>query len=225
MKIILNHKSCLTKDEFLLFLEEYKKIDTNKHEVVLCPSSCYFPYCEGLLLGSQDISQFEKGAYTGEIGGELLKNFSVSYVLIRHGERVLKMNETLDISKEKLKRAFEIGLVPILCVGETEEEHKKDYLSLFEKTLDQLLEGRKEKDYIIAYEPYYATGTSKNPGREEIEKVVSFLKEKYQRPVLYGGNVSLDNIKELKEIDQIDGFLLGRLSLNPTKLKKFFEEL
>ena len=102
MKIILNHKSNLTYQEIVNYYKEYKELDT-KHDLIVCPT-CYLPIFKDVVLGSQDISPYKMGSYTGEVSGEALKSLGVKYVFINHSERRHLNNEPLELAKEKLIR-------------------------------------------------------------------------------------------------------------------------
>ena len=128
MKIILNHKSNLTYKEIINYYKEYKELDT-KHDLIVCPTTCYLPIFKDVVLGSQDISPYKMGSYTGEVSGEALKSLGVKYVFINHSERRHLNNEPLELAKEKLIRAKEADLIPILCVGEEDGEDAVEVLT------------------------------------------------------------------------------------------------
>ena len=128
MKIILNHKSNLTYQEIVNYYKEYKELDT-KHDLIVCPTTCYLPIFKDVVLGSQDISPYKMGSYTGEVSGEALKSLGVKYVFINHSERRHLNNEPLELAKEKLIRAKEADLIPILCVGEEDGEDAVEVLT------------------------------------------------------------------------------------------------
>ena len=137
------------------------------------------------------------------------------------------MNENLEISKQKLEQAFSNDLIPIICIGDTLQEHKSGkYVDKIKKDMDYLLSDiDKSKEFIIAYEPIFAIGTGIVPTNEDIEKVTTMLKETYQKKVLYGGSANENNIDELKQVKNIDGFLLGGISLKLPSLQEFLDKL
>lgn len=228
MIVALNHKSNFTKDEILKYLEDYKNLNTYNHEMILIPSSCYLPLIpNNITYASQDVSSKTMGAYTGEVTAKAIKSLGAVYTLINHSERTTKMNENLDVSKQKLEQAFSNDLIPIICIGDTLEEHESgEYVDKIKKDMDYLLSDiDKSKDFIIAYEPIFAIGTGIVPTNNDIEKVTTMLKETYQKKVLYGGSANENNIDELKQVKNIDGFLLGGISLKLPSLQEFLDKL
>ncbi|HIS37907.1 MAG TPA: triosephosphate isomerase [Candidatus Onthousia faecavium] len=227
MIIALNHKSNFTKEEFLSYLTNYKALNSYNHDLLLFPSSCYFPLITNIIFGSQDVSCYQEGSYTGEISAKAIKSLGATYTLINHSERLTKLNETLDISKKKLAQALSNNLIPIICIGDTKEEHDAGtYVEKIKKDLDYLLEGiDKSKEFIIAYEPIFAIGTGLIPTNEDIEKVTTMLKDTYHKQVLYGGSANEENIETLKQLKNIDGFLLGGISLKLPSLQELLNKL
>ena len=228
MIIALNHKSNFTKDEILNYLEDYKKLNTYNHEMILIPSVCYLPLIpDSITYGTEDVSSMDMGAYTGEVTAKAIKSLEAKYTLINHSERTTKMNENLDVSKKKLEQAFSNDLIPIICIGDTKEEHESGkYVDKIKKDMDYLLSDiDKSKDFIIAYEPIFAIGTGIVPTNLDIEKVTTMLKETYHKKVLYGGSANENNIEELKQVKDIDGFLLGGISLKLSSLQEFLDKL
>ena len=175
MKIILNHKSNLTYKEIINYYKEYKELDT-KHDLIVCPTTCYLPIFKDVVLGSQDISPYKMGSYTGEVSGEALKSLGVKYVFINHSERRHLNNEPLELAKEKLIRAKEADLIPILCVG---EEDGEDAVEVLTHDLNYLLKDLNIDNLYISYEPCYAIGSGNIPSREKLVTVFNYLKEKY----------------------------------------------
>lgn len=163
----------------------------------------YIDLPQTLQKSAQNCSEFEKGAYTGEISAKMLREFDVKYVIIGHSERrSLENNESI---KNKLKRCVESNLKPILCVGEKIGECKKDII------LGQLEAIESIKEVDVAYEPVWAIGTGKVATVEDVTEAIGIIKEVFNGRILYGGSVSAKNCLELSTI--VDGFLVGNASL------------
>ena len=116
------------------------------------------------------------GSYTGEVSGEALKSLGVKYVFINHSERRHLNNEPLELAKEKLIRAKEADLIPILCVGEEDDE---DAVEVLTHDLNYLLKDLNIDNLYISYEPCYAIGSGNIPSREKLVTVFNYLKENY----------------------------------------------
>ena len=215
-------------------------VKDTKNEVILC-----VPYIDlfysiltaqgtNIKIGAQNMHYEESGAYTGEISGKMLKAINVEYVIIGHSERRKYFNETDDIVNKKVKSAFKYGLKPIVCVGETLEQKEEGKVeAVIEKQVDDVLEGltnEQVENLIIAYEPIWAIGTGKaatsedaNNGAKQIRNEIAktYGQETASKVIiLYGGSVNETNAKELFEMSDIDGGLVGKASLNPEKFSK-----
>jgi triosephosphate isomerase len=179
-----------------------------------------------VFLAAQNMHYEEKGAFTGEIAPGMLKDTGCTYVLIGHSERRKYFQELDEDINLKVKRALAVGLKPILCVGETEDERAKDVTQLVvEKQIKKALSGVEKIDnVVIAYEPVWAIGTGKVATSAQAEEVHSFIREILKElygdvsqkiRILYGGSVTKDNIGELIGMGNIDGALVGGASLKP----------
>ena len=229
MIIALNNKSNLEKDEFLNYIEELKKIQTN-NTLILCPTFLNIPLVDNtILLGSQNVSSKDNGAYTGEISATQLKTHNVKYSIVGHSERREYQKESNNDIKEKVNKLLENGITPILCIGETLDERKtnkykevlKEELSILDDLNDEV-----KSNIIVAYEPIWSIGTGVIPTNSEIEEVFRFIKDMLPNSkVLYGGSANETNIDVLNQISLIDGYLLGGLSLKLDKLQVFLDKL
>ncbi len=224
--------------EFITELEPLVK-DT-KNEVILC-----VPYTDlfyalltaqntNIKIGAQNMHFEEKGAYTGEVSGKMLKSINVEYVIIGHSERRQYFNETDETVNKKIKAAFANGLKPIVCVGETLEQREAGKtVEIITKQTELALEGLTDaqvKNTIIAYEPIWAIGTGKTATSEDANNSIKEIRNKiadiYGKDVAeeviiqYGGSVKSTNAKELFEMSDIDGGLVGGASLKAEEFSK-----
>ena len=155
------------------------------------------------------------------------------YVIIGHSERRQIFGETDDSVNQRIRRPFAIGLIPILCVGETPKREQKQTFSVLdkqaEKGLKNLLANELET-LVIAYEPVWAIGTGKTATKEQAQTAHQFIRSLVSNlfpaglaaamRILYGGSVKPENISELMAMDDIDGALVGGASLNPESFGK-----
>lgn len=229
--IALNNKSNLSKEEFKEYISNLNNINTN-NPVILCPIYLNIPLFSSnkIFLGAQNVSKTNNGAYTGEVSASQLKSFNVKYCIVGHSERRQLLKETNEDISEKIKRLVSNDIVPILCIGETQEEYnnhktKEVILSELKESLGDLND-EEIKKIIIAYEPIWSIGTGLIPTIEEIDSVLEYIKTllPYNK-VLYGGSANDENIDILKTSKYIDGYLLGGLSLKVDKLQLFLNKL
>lgn len=179
-------------------------------------------------IGAQNMHFEESGAYTGEVSGKMLKSIGVEYVIIGHSERRQYFAEDDEIVNKKIKAALKNGLKPIMCVGENESQRENGIqfdiiTSQVEKGLEGLLDEQVE-NIIIAYEPIWAIGTGKTATKEQANEAISKIREKildmYGEKIAeniiiqYGGSMKPSNAKELLEMSDIDGGLIGGASLD-----------
>ena len=226
MIIALNNKSNLEKDEFIKYLNNLKRISTN-NTLILCPTYLNISLVDNsILLGSQNVSKTLDGAFTGEISAKQLKSYGVKYSIVGHSERREYQKETNIDIKEKVIRLIEEGITPILCIGESKQERENNtYKEVLKEELS-ILNDLPKDNIIIAYEPIWSIGTGIIPTNSEIIEVFTLIKSILpNNKVLYGGSANNDNIDTLKEIDLIDGYLLGGLSLKLDKLQEFLNKL
>lgn len=228
MIVVLNNKSNLDKKEFMEYQNELKKIESS-HQLVICPSQIYLNSIDlpTFDLGSQNVSSYHQGAYTGEIYAHQLKSLDVKYCLVGHSERRKYQRETNKDINEKIKRLLEEEITPILCIGETKEQKdSKRTKSVLLSELNECLSGINNNDIIIAYEPIWAIGTGITTTKDEVEDILKEIKKVYlKNKLIYGGSLNQENIVEFKTSDLIDGYLLGGLSLKPQELKDFISKI
>lgn len=226
--IIANLKMNLSLDEIKNYINVVKDIDPKRF--IVCPTNIYIPYFNNELygVGLQNISEYNNGAYTGEVSAEQAKSMNIPYTIIGHSERRNIFNETNEIIANKIAVATKNNIKVIFCIGEKIEE--RESLKTKEVLVEQLkaLQSRENDDIIIAYEPVWAIGTSLIPSNEDIDDAIKTIKEESLKyglkdvKVLYGGSVNLKNIKLLNETLS-DGFLIGGCSLDPENMLKIVE--
>ena len=169
-----------------------------------------------LKIGTQNISEFEKGSYTGECSILNCIDNSINFAIIGHYERKHYFQETLLKINKKISLCQKYNILPIVCVGESLEEFMSGRtIEALESQLLTIKRNLVEKNIILSYEPIYAIGNGKTPEYKHILKVVNFIKTFFNNsiPVLYGGSVNALNINELSKIKSLDGFLVGNASL------------
>lgn len=182
-------------------------------------------------IGAQNMNENASGAYTGEISAAMLANLGVTHVIIGHSERRAYYGET-DISvNKKVLAALEVGLRPIICVGETLEQRElgitNDLISLQVKTALSGVPAQKMRRVIIAYEPIWAIGTGHTATASQAAEVCSLVRSVIRSlygartaravTIQYGGSMNAENAPGLLAMPDIDGGLIGGASLNPEK--------
>ena len=179
-----------------------------------------------LVLGAQDLSKFESGAYTGEISGQFLKKLGVNYVLVGHSERRTLHNEDDELVQAKVGAAFKNNLIPVICVGETLDQLEEQGAAAVPiQQLKKALEGHKEiGEFVVAYEPVWAIGTGKVATADQAADVARKLRETISGVVseevaaatriLYGGSVKSANVAGFLVSQEVDGVLVGGASLD-----------
>ncbi len=236
-----NWKMNMLPNEAMKFIEDLVPlVKDTQNEVILC-----VPYTDlfyalltvqgtNIKIGAQNMHFEEKGAYTGEISAKMLKSINVEYVIIGHSERRQYFNETDETVNKKIKAAFENGLKPIVCVGETlEQRDEGTTIDIITNQTKLALEGLTDEQVantIIAYEPIWAIGTGKTATSEDAQKAIKSIRDKIcqiygqnvsDRVIIqYGGSVKSSNAKELFEMSDIDGGLVGGASLKPDEFSK-----
>jgi len=176
--------------------------------------------------GAQNISQFDKGAYTGEVSASMLNDFGCEYAIVGHSERRMLFSESNSDIADKYIAAQRGNLIPILCVGETLEQREN---GVTEQVIQEQLKAVTDKagvdslrKAIIAYEPVWAIGTGKTASPQQAQDVHAFIRQSIatqsayvasELTILYGGSVKANNASELFVMPDIDGGLIGGASL------------
>lgn len=229
MLIVLNNKCNFEKEKFKIYLKELNRLNSI-NEIILCPSYIYLNNIKlkRIFLGSQDVSKNSNGPYTGEVSAKQLRSLNINYSIVGHSERRCNNKETNKDINLKIKELLKYNIVPILCVGETREERLNEVANKrIRNDLSECLEGIENKEkVIIAYEPVWSIGTGNVLNSEDIENIILNIKDMFpNNRIIYGGSVDENNIKSLNEINLIDGYLLGKISLYPKRLKKLLDIL
>jgi triosephosphate isomerase len=181
-----------------------------------------------LKVGAQNMHSEPKGAFTGEVSGAMLKDVC-EYVILGHSERRQLLGETDEFINSKVRAAIELGLTPILCVGETLEERESGNAgAVVERQLKgglQELTAEEIGRSVIAYEPVWAIGTGRAATPEMAQEMMSLIRGEVARltradiaagvPLLYGGSVNAENALEFAAQGDLDGALVGGASLKP----------
>lgn len=229
-----NWKMNKTIPEAVAMVKELKEkiADVKDVDVLLCPVfTALYPVANevkgsNINVGAQDLFWEEKGAFTGEVAPNMIVDAGCSFVIIGHSERRQYFGETNETVNKKIKAALSVGLIPVVCVGETLQERESNVT--FKVIESQVREGIKDLSkeqaakIVIAYEPVWAIGTGKTATPDQAQEVHSFIRKVYGEMygdiadsvrILYGGSVKPSNVSELMKKEDIDGGLVGGASL------------
>lgn len=203
-------------------------------DMAVCPPFIYLPMVSDMLAGSaigcgsQNICDQEKGAFTGEISADMLKDFNCAYAIMGHSERRTLYGESDALIAKRFQAAKSAGIIPIFCIGETLEQREAGVTEqVCAEQIDAVLaEGgiAALEGAVIAYEPVWAIGTGKTATPEQAQEVHAFIRAKLagldaaiaeKVQILYGGSMNAGNAEELLAQPDIDGGLIGGASLKP----------
>jgi triosephosphate isomerase len=236
-----NWKMNMTPSQAEILINELKPlVKDSQAEVVVCPPFVCLPAVQKALagcnikLGAQNMHWEEKGAFTGEVSPEMLKEIGVEYVIIGHSERREYFNETDDMVNKKVLSAFNHDLIPIVCVGETLEQREQGITrELVERQTRAALDGLvidAVKKIVIAYEPIWAIGTGKTASSQDANEVIGYIRNTIaamfgkdvaeEVRIQYGGSMKPDNAADLMSMPEIDGGLVGGASLKAQDFAK-----
>ncbi len=231
---------------FKLLNKELRKI--RGAEIVVCPP---FVYIAGLFefllrrkktrikLGAQNCFWEGQGSYTGEISPIMLKNLGCKYIIVGHSERRKFLNETNQMINRKVQAVLALGLIPVLCIGETKEDKERGKISIVLRSqIENALKKVSKKEIlkiIFAYEPRWAIGTGSACGSDEacvarllIQKIIAqkySLQTAKKVQILYGGSVNSANAANFIKDAGFQGVLVGSASLDPEEFVKIVKEL
>ena len=231
-----NWKMFKTTKEAAAFAEEFKALyhDSDVTVAICAPFTQLAALKEafgdcGVKVGAQNMHFEASGAFTGEIAPAMLPEIGVDYVIIGHSERRQYFAETDETVNKKVKKAFEHGLVPIMCVGEVLEQ--RDAGQAYDVVKTQVEGGIKDltadqmKQLVIAYEPVWAIGTGRTATPDQAQEMCAYIRQVIEGLygaevseeviIQYGGSVKPNNASELMNMEDIDGALVGGASLKP----------
>ena len=210
-------------------------VKESKTEVIICVPFTDLFYTlltvqdTNIHVGAQNMHYEESGAYTGEVSAKMLKSINTEYVIIGHSERRQYFNETDETVNLKVKAALKNNLKPIVCVGETLKQREEGKtIEIITSQISKALAGMQNLDnIIIAYEPIWAIGTGKTATKEDANDAIKAIRDEINKnfntkdiTILYGGSVNENNSKELFEMPDIDGGLVGGASLKVDSFSK-----
>ncbi len=221
--------------EDLMFeiVDELTEKGSAETEVIVCPPAVYLEMSSdiaaenGFMVGAQNLSQFESGAYTGEISASMLHSMGISHCILGHSERRTYFGENDEIIATKIDLALKNGIIPIYCCGEVlaERQAEKHFDVIRSQVGKALFHLGKEavSQIIIAYEPVWAIGTGVTASSAQAQEVHAFIRglltEKYgsevsaEISILYGGSCNAKNAAELFANTDVDGGLIGGAAL------------
>lgn len=213
-------------------------------KIVLCPSTeSTYPLAQmfrqtPISVGAQTASRHTHGSFTGQVAPQSLQEVGCNYCIIGHSETRKEHCEHNEYIAQKCMHLLDYDVTPVVCVGESEQEHKSNKtLAVLEDQLAPILDALNSKSTVhsyltpcIAYEPVWSIGTGKVADVGHLDMVLSWLAEQLSQKnpkiswkLLYGGSVTPENVANLKRIDKIDGFLIGKASLDFQRLEKIVE--
>ena len=237
------NKNFQEAQELMHQLSDYMKNHKTNCEVMIAPPSLYLATAKETFknkevgIYAQDISEFESGAYTGEISANMLKSLDLDGSIIVHSERRQYHNETDQSAAIKIKNILGKNMTPIYCNGENLEERKSgQYLEVIKHQTETALFGLSAEEIqkvVIAYEPVWAIGTGETATAEQAQEVHAFIRNliaaKYGKSIadeisiLYGGSVKPNNAKDIFSQTDVDGGLIGGAALNIEDFSKIIE--
>lgn len=225
-------------DDFVRLAKE------SNDKILLCPSfESLYPTTKmfkstPVFIGAQNCSSHTNGSFTGQVAPESLHELDCTHCIVGHSETRREECDNNELIAHKCIHLLDYDITPILCIGETEEEYKAGKtLEVLEEQLKDIFEILCKKASIhsyltphLAYEPVWAVGTGNTASNEHLDMVFTWLQEHIAKncsaiewKLLYGGSITPQNIAVLKRITAIDGFLIGKSSLDFQKLKKIVQ--
>lgn len=228
--IASNFKTNHTRKSTASFINEVNNFLTSNeitNEVIVFPTATSldsFETVSSLTIGTQNAYAVHKGSFTGEIGTVQLDEFDIKTILIGHSERRHVLGESQDEIAKKYAFYKDLGYTIVYCIGEPLEVKQAG----LEKTLEYVYEqfdgiDTNYENLILAYEPVWAIGTGVTATNDDITSVHSAIKEKFSKPLLYGGSVKVGNVAEICALEGVDGALIGTASWDVEDFKQIIE--
>ncbi len=239
-----NWKMNFTVSEVEKFFKAFKIEKDNQADILFCtpftdiPITRFFLERSSIEWGAQNVYPADSGAFTGEISAPMLKELGCTYVICGHSERRQILGESDSFIADKVKCVLSHEMIPILCVGETEEERESSRTEeRIREELEVVLSRLDKKEMarlVIAYEPIWAIGSGKAATPEDAEKVSAFIRQTVKElgskkiseeiRILYGGSVNEKNIEDFLREKDIDGGLIGGASLKPESFLAIYNQ-
>ena len=227
------NKTFQEADELVNSILEYVKKGDGTAEVVICPPSLYLELASDqanettLMIGAQNVSCNESGAYTGEISAPMLASMGIDYCIIGHSERRKYFNESNEMLSGKVEMVLKHNIAPIFCCGELLPEREKgNHFEVVKEQIEKALFHLSKDDFskiVLAYEPVWAIGTGVTASSAQAQEMHLYIRElvkgKYgehvaeETTILYGGSCNAKNANELFSNPDVDGGLIGGASL------------
>lgn len=229
MILVLNLKMNLTKDTII----DYERFVREKNVIILPQYPYLLFFRKGdYSLGSQDVSKYSKGSYTGEVCAKGLKGLGVKYVLVGHSERKEYFNENINDFRMKMQNVIDNDMIPIYCINQTLEEYENDKeLKNIENQLEAIPDFTKY--IVVAFEPTWLIGnesTNEVIDIQHIEKVLirikSYLMEQnISHSIIYGGGINEENIDNYMNMSCNDGFIVSSSALKLDNLESIYNKI
>ena len=217
MIIAANFKTNHTRKSVTEYIDKLnsfiKSNNISDQIIVFPPFTAYDKFDTTIQIGAQNSYHVEKGSFTGEIGLEQLNEFDIKTILIGHSERRHILGEAQDLISKKFQFFKEHNLEILYCIGEPQEIREQGIEAVMEYLWEQF--DNIDINYnklVVAYEPVWAIGTGLTATTKQIDETLNLLKEKIKAPLLYGGSVKPANTKEILEIQNCQGVLVGTAS-------------
>ena len=224
------HMTCSEAKEYMdVYLPLIKNASEDRHIVIAPPFTALSTMAEAskgsvIELSSQNVHWEDTGAFTAEISPLMLAEHDVKYAIVGHSEPRKYFSESDEQINQRARSAQSHGLIPIVCVGETDQQRERGEAErVIRRQVEQGLEGMSANNLIVAYEPIWAIGTGKTCESEEANRICGLIRSWVDFSdviVQYGGSVKPTNIDELMSMSDIDGVLVGGASLDPTSFAR-----